>query len=168
MVKEAARSDVLDAVEHEHAHLRRLFDDIAETFRAIRDEQDDEPSKKEAVEMATDNLEMALDEMLEHFDEEEEVLFVAIENRYPDVRDEIGELVDAHERICERTRWLQQRMRAEKESVFKELDEILEVVDEVKELLTQHTQDEQQLFQQVLEVLPEGERKWLLKEMRHI
>ena len=156
MTKEAVKSDVLDAVQHEHAHLRKLFDDIADTFRDIRDGATHQPAKKEAVEMAKQNLEMALDEMLEHFDEEEEVLFVAIEERYPDLEGEIQALVDAHEKLCEKTRWLQRQMRAEHASVFEDIDAVLRVI------------DEQQLFDRVLEALPEWERKWLLEEMKHI
>lgn len=162
------KSDVLDAVQHEHEHLKRMFEDIQVSFRRIASGDVGDLDPETVVENAAENLELALDEMLEHFNEEEEVLFVEIEQRHPDVKPEIKNLVESHESMCEKTRWLKQQLNARDVSVFDESEKILDVIGEMIELLEKHTDDEQHLFSTVLEQVPVEERKWLLGEMKKI
>ena len=77
------KSDLIDTVHHEHDHLGKLFDDLEETFEDLASGDMDSSRYVEVVESASGDLEVALDEMLHHFNQEEEVFFVEIEERFP-------------------------------------------------------------------------------------
>ena len=78
------RSDLLDWAHHEHEHLTKLFDDLRATFNKIAVGELEGAQREEALDQAVDDLEGALEDMLEHFNEEEEVYFLAIEARFPE------------------------------------------------------------------------------------
>ncbi|MFB6262420.1 MAG: hemerythrin domain-containing protein [Bradymonadaceae bacterium] len=168
MVDEELRSDLIDIVHHEHDHLKRLFDDIADSFEQLADDRSELESDSELLASAADELEVALDEMLHHFSQEEEVFFVDLKERFPELADDIDGLADAHETMCEKTRWLKSEMGASPAEVVADLDEILDVLREMAELLTQHTREENRVFGRALEKMPREEQRALLEEMRKL
>ncbi|MBA2661355.1 MAG: hemerythrin domain-containing protein [Bradymonadaceae bacterium] len=162
------RSDLIDRVHHEHEHLCRLFDDLHERFEKIAAGEFEDQSRDEIVEMAAEDLAVALDEMLHHFNQEEEIFFVDIETRFPELGAEVARLVEAHETMCERTRWLQQQFKKNAATLAVNVEPILEVLRGMKELVRQHTVEEQKLFDVVLSRIPPAERIILLREMQSI
>jgi hemerythrin-like domain-containing protein len=168
MTAHEQKSDLIDTVHHEHDHLVKLFDDIEDTFDALADSDMDEARYLDVVESASGDLEVALDEMLHHFNQEEEVFFVEIEKRFPDASDTIKELAEAHELMCERTRWLHRQIGQPPEEINEKADEIREVIHQMRVTLSEHTKNETELFDSVLRKMSAEEREELLDEMRRI
>lgn len=168
MTREDPKSDLVDLVHHEHDHLRRLFEDVADSFSKLAGGTLDEPVRSEMLESTSDDLELALDEMLHHFNQEEEVFFVEIERRFPDLADDIAALAEAHELMCERTRWLHRQLHQSDEHIAEHLDDILEVVRQMGDILSEHTKQEDRLFGTALSQMSADERDDLLAEMRRI
>jgi len=161
-------SALIDIVHHEHDHLRRLFDDIAGSFEKIVAGKTDVESEADKLESAADELGLALEEMLHHFNQEEEVLFVELEERFPELSDDVRGLVHSHETMCDKTRSLKQRIGGPLDEIADRAEDILEVLREMNELLDQHTEEENRLFGLALEKMPEEDRQRMLEEMRRI
>lgn len=168
MNEQQAKTDLKDRVQHEHQHLCRLFEDLESNFQKIASGELDEETRAEILESTSEELAVALDEMLHHFDQEEEVFFVDIEERFPELAEEIASLVAAHELMGERTKWLQAQLKKPGDTITREIDQILEVIKTMNHLVYKHTVDEQRLFDVVLEKIPAEERISLLKEMQSI
>ncbi|WP_168210289.1 hemerythrin domain-containing protein [Persicimonas caeni] len=165
---ESNSSDLIEVVHHEHDHLLKLFEDIGDTFEKISSGELDKARREEVLETASDDLKLALEEMLHHFNQEEEVFFVEIEKRRPDLADDIASLASAHELMCDRTRWLHRQLNQSRDTIADRSDEIQKVVKQMRNLLGQHTTNENRLFDSVLENMPPEERELLLAEMRRI
>ncbi len=168
MVDEETRSALIDIVHHEHDHLKRLFEDIEASFEKIVSGESDVASEMGELEAAAEDVEVALEEMLHHFNQEEEVFFVDLEERFPELSDEIAGLVEAHESMCEKTRWLRRHLSREPDQIAADADEIYEVLGEMTELVSEHTAEENRIFGLALEKMPEQEQHELLDEMRRI
>ena len=161
-------SDLIDRVQHEHNHLTRLFDDINVTFETLADGDVEAELRQEIIESAAEDLRIGLEEMLHHFDQEEEVFFVEIERRYPDLAEEIALLVETHEFICERTRALQKYLHLAPDILARRVGEAREIIDMVRSTLAIHTRDENRIFGDALQRMSSAERKELLGEMQKI
>lgn len=161
-------SDLIDQVHHEHAHLRRLFDDLASSFADIAADKTGGSEEPEVVEAASEELEVALEDMLHHFDQEEEIFFVEIEDRFPDLKPRIEELVEGHEMMTQRTRWLHEQLERDPGDVARDLEVVVDVLRSLAEMVERHTQKETELFDEVLHKIPEDERRGLLEKMREI
>ena len=168
MTAQDQKSDLIDTVHHEHHHLVKLFDDIEDTFDALAAGDMDKSQHMNVVESASGDLKVALDEMLHHFNQEEEVFFVEIEKRFPEVADTIEELTAAHEVMCERTRWLHRQIGQPPTEIKEKADEIREVIHQMRVTLAEHTENETELFDSVLRRMSSGEREELLDEMRRL
>lgn len=162
------KSDLIDLVHHEHAHLRRLFDDLAESFASIADGEVGEESRREVVATAAEDLEVALDDMLHHFNQEEEIFFVELEKRFPELKPQIVGLVKGHEVMGQRTRWLQEQLSKPPKELTRNLEVILDVLRSMARLVEDHTEEETRLFDAALEAMPAEERQGLLERMRSI
>lgn len=167
-VPDEQTSDLIDQVHHEHAHLRRLFDDLAASFAEIAAGEVGEKNQREVVSAASEELEVALDDMLEHFDQEEEVFFIEIEKRFPELKPRIEALVEAHEEMTQRTRWLHKQLGKSPEELARDLEVVVDVLRSMAQLVDDHTQEETALFDDVLKKIPAGERRGLLEKMRQI
>lgn len=168
MVDREIRSDLIDIVHHEHAHLERLFEDIADSFEELADDRSALHGEPSLLESAAEELEFALDEMLHHFSQEEEVFFVDLKERFPVLAEDIEELADAHGEMCDETRWLKSEMGAGPGHVVENLDEILQSLRRMTELLNQHTEEENRVFGRALDQMPREEQRELLEEMRKL
>lgn len=168
MAESKSSSDLIEVVHHEHDHLLKLFEDIGDTFEKISRGELDGPRRDEVLETASDDLQMALEEMLHHFNQEEEVFFVEIEKRFPELADDIAGLASAHEVMCDRTRWLHRQLNMPRDTIAERADEIMKVVRKMRDILGQHTANENRLFDNVLESMPAEERESLLADMRRI
>src|SRR5690554_6120530 len=122
------RSDIIDLIHHEHEHICKLFTDLHDRFEKIAAGELVEESRDEMVEAAAEELDVALEEMLHHFNQEEEVLFIDFEQRFPELAADVTSLVEAHESMCERTRWLQQQFKKDSSMLSENIDEILDVL----------------------------------------
>ncbi|MFW6053836.1 MAG: hemerythrin domain-containing protein [Persicimonas sp.] len=168
MAENSPTSDLIDLVHHEHDHLNKLFEDLSGTFEKIARGELDEPRRDEVLDTAADDLQLALDEMLHHFNQEEEVFFVAIEQRFPQLSDDITKLANAHELMCDRTRWLHRQLGKSRTTFGERIDEIMKVVKQMHQLVKQHTTNENRLFGEALQKMPAEERESLLEDMRRI
>ncbi len=162
------RADLIDKVHHEHAHLRRLFDDLASSFRDIAAGEIGDGSQREVVSAAAEDLEVALEDMLHHFNQEEEVFFVELEERFPELESRIQKLVDAHELMAQRTRWLYEQLDRDAEELSRDLEVVVDVLDSMADLVETHTEQETELFDDVLQQVPAEERRELLEKMQQV
>ena len=167
-IRDEQTSDLIDQVHHEHAHLRRLFDDLATNFAKIAAGEIGEKNRRSVVSAASEDLEVALDDMLEHFDQEEEVFFIEIERRFPDLKPRIETLVEAHEEMTQRTRWLHEQLGKSPEELSRNLEVVVDVLRAMSQLVEKHTTEETALFDDVLAEMSAEERRGLLEKMRQI
>lgn len=168
MEEKQIRSDLIDLVHHEHAHICRLFTDLYERFEKIASGELVEESRDELVEAAAEELTIALEEMLHHFNQEEEVFFVDFEQRFPELAPDVVSMVAAHESMCDRTRWLQQQFKKDAATVSENIDEVLEVLKSMNDLVLKHTLEEQEFFSTVLTKIPAEERRSLLEAVQKL
>jgi|SRR5690554_354312 len=161
-------SNLIDVVHHEHAHLCRLFDDIGESFEKIASGELEGTRRSEVVESAQEDLQMALEEMLHHFNQEEELFFVEIEEQFPEYAKDIERLVDGHELICERTRWLNRKLKLPEVAQGEHAEEILGVVKQMCKLVHSHAVNENRLFDSALARMPVEQRERLREEIRKL
>ncbi len=150
------RSDLLDWAHHEHEHLDRLFEDLRRMF----DEIDDGTWAGDDLDAAVEDLRGALEDMLEHFSEEEEVYFVAIETRFPEYAEDLAVLERHHASICERTRGLKRQIA--REDPASRIQALKRARDELDDELAEHNVREQDVFRRALERLTQEERVELL------
>ena len=162
MTHDIERSDLLEWAHHEHEHLSKLFDDLRATFNAIAVGELEGPRREEALDQAVEDLEVALEDMLEHFNEEEEIYFLAIEGRFPEFGPEIDALKSTHETICARTRRLQRHVGARRDSIAQMSAELIALVNELTLALERHNSEEQRVFEKALNLLSEDERLALM------
>lgn len=162
------QSDLIDIVHHEHDHLGRLLEDISGTFERIASGESEVADEADVLETAADDLEVTLDEMLHHFSQEEEVLFVKLEQRFPELEEEIQELVEAHETMCDKTRWLMGKVDGPAEQIAAEAETILEVLEEMEQWHHDHTEKENAVFAYALERIPEQDQQAFLEEMQRL
>ena len=158
------KSDLIDRVHHEHNHLTRLFEDLGATFEKIAEGECD----RETLESAREDLRIGLEDMLHHFDQEEEVFFVEIERRFPEFADQIAELVDTHEFVCDRTRWLHTVLSRDDDAIAELGDEVHGVLETLSKTLVDHTAQENEIFGAALRQMTPAEREALLREMQRI
>lgn len=168
MEEKQIRSDLIDLVHHEHEHICRLFTDLSERFEKIAAGELAEDSRDEMVEAAAEELTIALEEMLHHFNQEEEILFIDFEQRFPELEPDVTSLVQAHESMCDGTRWLQQQFKKNAANLMENIDEILEVLRGMNQLVLKHTIEEQRFFSTVLTKIPVEERRSLLEAVQKL
>lgn len=161
-------SNLIDVVHHEHAHLCRLFDDIGETFEKLASGELEEPRRSEVIDSAQEDLQMALEEMLHHFNQEEELFFVEIEEAFPEYAKDIERLVAGHEMICERTRWLNRQLKLPDVAQDGHAEEVLKVVKQMCKLVHSHATNENRLFDSALARMPVEQRERLREEIRKL
>ncbi len=157
--------DVISHIEHEHSHLTRLFADIDRAFRQVN--QDGVQASEDALSTVSEDLEHAMEEMLDHFAEEEQVLFAHIEERFPEMESEIVALVQAHELICDRTRWLQQLLNADRSKLESEMAKALEIIHQLADEVAKHTEAESRVYTTALSQMSASERRELLENLQH-
>ncbi len=161
-------SDLIDAVHHEHEHLRRLFKDLAGSFQSLARGEMKREERQEMVTGAAEDLEVALEDMLEHFNQEEEVFFVVLEERFPEMKDEIHGLIKGHETMSQRARWLHEQLTRPIDEMERNVDVVLDVVQSLARLVEEHTRDETAFLDSVLNKVPSEERRQWLEKMREI
>lgn len=163
------RSDLVEWATHEHEHLSKLFDDLRATFNRLATGELSDEAHDEALAQALDDLEGALDDMLEHFNEEEEVYFVAIRQRFPELATAVDELVTAHEQICGRTQRLQRQVATSQRGSgggAQMSAALIALVNELALEVERHNVQEQAILSQALRRLSPDERIVLMDDKR--
>lgn len=165
------RSDLVEWANHEHVHLSKLFDDLRQTFNEMAQGELEGDSLDEALALAFDDLEGGLEDMLEHFNEEEEVYFLAIEQRFPEYATQIDHLTQTHEVICEKIQRLQRHIReVERDLETGERQELsarlIALVNSLAVEVERHNEQEQAVFEGALKRLSVDEQIALLDKKR--
>lgn len=160
-----SKTDLIDQLHHEHAHLTRLFSELAQTFAglAVADEVD-----ADLLSTAADDLQTALDEMLHHFSQEEEILFIELARKFPEMRDALGELERNHESITTHTRWLLTLLGRGPDAFLQESKAAIEAVEAVSREIKQHTMDEARIYGDALRRLGPEERRAMMEQLQQI
>lgn len=165
---ETPKSDLIDLVHHEHHHMTKLFGDLRSTFERLAAEDLEGSERREIVQTAHEDLQTAFDELLQHFSQEEEVFFVEMEKRFPRLSDDIAELVETHEFVCDRTRWLQRVLRQEPSVIAENVERVGETLSTLQTTLVEHTDAENKIFGAAMRDMTPGEREELLRKMRDV
>ena len=161
------RADLVEWVNHDHEHVSMLFDDLRATFNAMAQEDLSPSALEETLAQAFEDLDVALDDMLDHFSEEEEVYFIAIERRFPEYTAAIEELVVTHESICARVRDLQRQLGPNREQSGVALSaRLIAMVNSLALEVERHNAKEQAVFEGALRQMSEGEQLALMHQRR--
>ncbi|MEM1350061.1 MAG: hemerythrin domain-containing protein [Myxococcota bacterium] len=156
------RSDLLEWANHEHEHLDRLFKDLRATFGRIAAGEVPAAQMREVVDQAVEDLDAALGDMLEHFADEEEVYFLAIQELHPSYSTQIESLIDTHESLTRRTRGLRGKLSAGPKAIQEDAMSLIADLNGLFEELSRHNAEEQVLFDEALKQLTADERAELL------
>lgn len=168
MTEQHPKSDLIDLVHHEHHHLTRLFGSLQSTFATLASSDLDARERMDVVETAAEDLQTAFDDMLHHFSQEEEVFFVEMESRFPELSEEIAALVATHEFVYEKTRWLQRLLRQDARVISEQADRISDTLTTLDQTLIDHTEDENRIFDAAMRKMSPAEREDLLRRMREV
>ena len=168
MTGNARQSDLIDRFHHEHDHLHKLIEDLERTFVQIEAGDLSGYAREEALESAAEDLETALEAMLQHFNHEEEVFFVIIEQRFPTYTEAVAELVASHEEMYQLTRWLQRAVGLEPEEIGSRAGEILAKVRQLRRQVEEHNGQEDRVFEGTLQTLSRSERLRLVRELEQL
>lgn len=163
-----AQTDLIDQLHHEHAHLNRLFAELATTFEEVAAGDVTGDDCDDALATAAEDLTVALDEMLRHFSQEEEILFVELAARFPELRDDIQALEQNHESITTHTRWLLAMLARGYASFREEYESAVERLAAVSREVSQHTLDEVRVYDDALKLLDPDERRAMLEQLQQI
>lgn len=163
-----ASSELIDHIHHEHDHLTRLFEDVSSTFEKLQRGELEGDDRTEALQSASDDLRLALDEMMQHFAEEEEVLFVEIESQFPDMAPEIARLTETHEVICRDTRWLQTLLSQQPRAIEQQVARAIEVLQNLHLEVRDHSAAETKVYSEALGKLPPDRRRRMLEALNSI
>jgi hypothetical protein len=116
------------------------------------------------LEEVREDLSFALEEMLEHFGVEEEVVFAQIREDLPEMDTRIDRLERDHETLCDDTARLRKMVAAARLSDRSlDIPEALEMMTRARALLEVHNEAEVKLFAEALDRLDEKGRIDLLK-----
>lgn len=160
-------NDVLNHILHEHRHLTNLFDDVYQTFAKLAEGSLEHQEREDALANAAEDLSIALDEMIAHFNEEEEVFFGEIESRFPDLTPEVAQLVTNHETMAGHTRWLLTFL-ARKERDLSGFQEALLVVSAMREEIRNHTEAESRVYGDALSRMDSDDRAQMLHQLKSL
>ena len=163
-----SRKDVIHHIQAEHRHLTQLFDDIQLTFERLAATDAKAADEADVLECAAEDLEVALDEILAHFSDEEEIFFVEISKRLPGTEGDLQELVNNHETICDHTRWLHTFLSQNPNAIQEGVDDALAVIRQVSNEIRLHTQTEARVYGDALEAMDAKESAELLKRLNEI
>ncbi len=163
-----SNNELIDQLHHEHAHLTRLFTELSQTFRRVASSDVDDDDWDDALTTAAEDLGAALDEMLHHFSQEEEILFVEIAERFPEFSDEISRLERNHESIVGHARNLLSLLGRGPQSFRDEYERAIQILSLVSEEVTQHTLDEAKVYGDALKKLAPAERRAMLEQLKQI
>ena len=147
----------VEALEHGHVSLTQSIDKLKSERDALREQG----ASRAAL---LDTLETISESLFEHFAREEEGLFPFLLERLPDRKDDIDEMLQAHDRICGAASRLVSKLRITEGTQDPQLLESL--LDRFAETYTQHSQREILFLRSVNEQLSADERKSLSKLLR--
>lgn len=159
--------DLIEHFQHEHVHLNRLLTDVAETFGHIAAGTLRDEALEDAVETALGDLEEVLEEMLHHFDHEEEVFFVFIAQRFPEYADRIATLTASHEEMYELTKTLQRQV-SERRQLVDRAPLLRSRLQRLQALVDEHNTQEGEVFARTIETLSRDDRRRLFEELRRL
>jgi hemerythrin-like domain-containing protein len=163
-----SKTELIDQLHHEHAHLTRLFDELSQTFRRVAAGSVGDEDCDDALATAAEDLGAALDEMLHHFSQEEEILFVEISERFPELSQEIERLERNHESIAGHARSLLALLGRGHQSFREDYERAIQTLSSVSQEVTQHTLDEAQVYGDALKRLAPDERRAMLEQLKQI
>ena len=165
MTETIERSDLYEWAHHGHEHMGKLFDDLRGTFNAIATGELVGQAQEVALGQALEDLEGALEDMLEHFGEEEELYFVAIEQRFGEMSHKLDELVAGHERICARTRKLQRHV-ASQGDLREASGMLIALVNELALDIERHNEREHEVFGEALSRMSDEDKLDVMRSGR--
>lgn len=93
----AESSNVLDQLEHDHLIVEKMVDDLREGIQAVLRGESDPLELRDTF---SEFLSIADEELYEHFDREEQVVFPFLLANVPDAAESIRRLEYAHDRMC--------------------------------------------------------------------
>lgn len=157
--------DPVARLEHDHIHLNRLVDDLREsTQAALRGEC-------EALDLRG-NLEefirVATDELFEHFDREETVLFPFLVENFPDIETTVSRLEAGHDRMCGLLSRMERMADADDDTFVADFDALIALFARFDANYVQHSREERALLRDLGLRLDVAQRKRVSALLREL
>ncbi len=157
-------SHLVDLIKHEHDHLMHFFTDLDKRFY----EADSGQIDATFLELARGELELGIEELLHHFDQEEAVLFAEVVSRFPVEKEYVAKLTRMHEFICDQTQDLQIILESNPVELQKKVSDVHDIVSTIRGALRTHAKHENAFFVRIFEDLEPTEVDWFLAELAKI
>ena len=157
-------SQLIDLIKHEHEHLSRFFTDLNARFY----EAETGVIDSTFLESAREELELGVEELLHHFDQEEAVLFAEVVARFPVENDNVAKLTRMHEFICDQTKDLQIILESNPDELQKKVSDVHDIVSTIRGALRTHAKYENAFFLRIFNDLEPTEVEWFLAELAKI
>lgn len=153
---------IIGQLEHDHLVLERMVEDLRDEIQsALRGEC--EPA--EVLETFIEFLSAADEELFEHFDREEQVVFPFLVENVPDAAESIRRLEYAHDRMCGAVSRLQRVViEGDQQTFLENFDAIVALFARFDANFGRHTREEIALFRTLGEQLS-SEQLVTLQEM---
>lgn len=135
--------DAIFKLEHHHLIIEKIIDDLRDAIQSVLRED------MQAIELRAtfeEFMSVADDEVYEHFDREEQVLFPFLTEHIPDAKPAVERLERSHDRICGLTSRLE-RLLSQGDSAFQDdFDSLVMLFTRFEANFKQHAKEEQELL----------------------
>lgn len=159
------RKNIVTQLEHEHEHVEKIIDDMRTAIaEVLRDERAPVDLRNTFDEFSA----IADDELYEHFDREEQVLFPFLLKNFPDAKDTIRRLENGHDRMCGALSRMQRLLSQDEAAIENDFDTIAMLFARFDTNFMQHVEDERELLSAMSKRLEPAELKTLAQMLSEI
>lgn len=147
----ARETNIIEQLEHDHHIVERIVDDLREAIQnALRGELE----VLELRDTFSEFVSVADEELFEHFDREEQVVFPFLIENVPDAQDSIRRLENAHDRMCGAMIRMQRIIEEPDDALFTEnFDSLVALFTRFDANFGRHSREELALFHKLGEQL---------------
>lgn len=147
--------DPVERLTHDHHHLNRMVASLREAMQDVaRGERDAVLLRDDVAEF----LDLAQDELFEHFEVEETQLFPFVVERLPALGDTVEHLSVAHDRMCGAISRLERTVRLDDAAFTEQIDQVIALIARFDANYVKHSHDEYELIKVLAEKLDDDDR----------
>lgn len=158
-------AEVIGQLEHDHLIVERMVDDLREGVQSVlRGEREAVDLKDEFIEF----LELAEEELYEHFDREEQVVFPFLAEQLPESQSSIERLSHAHDRMCGAMSRMQRLVELDDDEFSAQFDALVALFARFDANFGRHSREEIGLFQALGQRLQPADLERLQQMLREI
>jgi len=157
--------DPVERLTHDHHHLNRMVASLREAMQEVARGEREPIQLRDDV---TEFLDLAQDELFEHFEVEETQLFPFVVERLPELGETIEHLSVGHDRMCGAISRLERCSRLDDDAFGEQIDQVIALIARFDANYLRHAQEEYDLIQVLATRLDATDRDTVAKLLDEI